>query len=326
MTDTIMMTPSETAAWLLARDNFLILTHKRPDGDTIGCAAALCRSLRALGKTAYVLYNEEATERYLPFLEEYWAPEDLPDPEHVITVDTASYTMFPENGAKYIGAVSLCIDHHRSNTLYAQATCLDAGLAACGELVFDILSALPGSVCARVAGCLYMAVSTDTGCFAFANTTADSLRTAAALIDAGAPHRELNRMLFRSKSRARVKIEGLINSGLSFHFGDTVCIATITNAMMAETGATEDDMADIAAIPGSVEDVNAGITIRELGGTDECKVSVRTSPSISAHDICKKFGGGGHAMAAGFSLDATVSEIKEKLLDVLRGVFPDATA
>jgi len=273
-----------------------------------------------------VLYNEEATERYMPFLEEYWAPDDLPEPEHVITVDTASYTMFPENGAKYFGAVSLCIDHHRSNTLYAQATCLDAGLASCGELVFDILRKLPGAVCARVAGCLYMAVSTDTGCFAFANTTADSLRTAAALIDAGAPYRELNRMLFRSKSRARVKIEGMINSGLEFYFDDVVCIATITNAMMDEAGATEDDMPDIAAIPGSVEGVNVGITIRELRGADGCKVSVRTAPTVSAHDICKKFGGGGHAMAAGFSLDATTSEIKEKLIAALRDVFPNTPA
>ena len=314
------MTISETAAWLGERDKFLILTHRRPDGDTIGCASALAQSLCEQGKTAYVLYNPEITPRYMQFVEEHWAPDGY-EPEHIIAVDTASQDMFPKNGDDYKNAVSLCIDHHQSNTFFAQHTCLDGRCASCGEIIYDILIMMYGSISGKCAASLYTALSTDTGCFAYANTTADTLRIASLAVEAGAPHRELNKLLFRTRTRSRVKAEAMINFGLEFHFGGAVAIATITRSMMEETGADEDDMDDIASIPGSVEGVVAGITIRELSGERDCKISVRTSPLVNANEICGRFGGGGHAMAAGATFEATVSEIKEALLDILGDFF-----
>ena len=311
----------ETAAWLKERDRFLIITHRRPDGDTIGCAGALAQGLRELGKTAYVLYNPETTQRYRRFVEDHWAPDGY-KPELTIAIDTASYDLFPKNGEEFVGAISLCIDHHPSNTYYADLTCLNETDASCGETIYEILIAMSGSVSAKSAECLYAALSTDTGCFAFANTTANTLRVAALLVDAGAPHRELNRLLFRTRSRGRIKIEGFIYSGIEFYFDGAVAISTITREMMQSAGADEDDVDDIASIPGSIGGVLAGITIRELTSERDCKVSVRTSPSVNAHAICEHFGGGGHPMAAGFSLEASVAEIKEALLAVLGGFLP----
>jgi len=311
-----MMTTAETAVWFRERDNFLILTHRRPDGDTIGCAGALAQGLREYGKTAYILYNPETTPRYAGFIENHLAP-DWYQAEHVITIDTASIELFPTNGAEYADSISLCIDHHPSNTLYAESTCLDATSASCGEIIYDILMALTGGISAESAGCLYTALSTDTGCFAFANTTSNTLRVASLLIDAGAPQRELNRLLFRTKTRSRVKIEGLINSGIEFYFDGAAAIAAITLEMMETTGAEEDDVDDIASIPGSIKGVLAGITIREMSSTRDCKVSVRTSPSVSAHAICARFGGGGHPMAGGFSVEKSIAEIKEDLIGAL---------
>lgn len=317
----MMLSIGETAVWFKERDRFLILTHRRPDGDTIGCAGALAQGLREFGKTAYVLSNPETTPRYLGFIEEYIAPDDYA-PEHVITIDTASVELFPKNGGAYAGSVSLSIDHHPSNTLYAGYTCLDEKNASCGEMIYEILIAMSGSISPRCAECLYTALSTDTGCFAFANTTAKTLRVAALLVEAGAPHRELNRLLFRTKTRGRIKIEGAIYSGLEFYFNGAVAIATITREMMENSGADEDDVDDIASIPGAIEDVLVGITIRELSSTRDCKVSVRSSPLVDAHAICAHFGGGGHPMAAGFSLNATVAEIKKALLESLGGFLP----
>ena len=319
-----MMTAIETSDWLKARDGFLILTHRRPDGDAVGCAGALAQGLREHGKQAYVLNNPETTPRYRRFVEDYIAPDGY-KPEFVITIDTASHDLFPKNGGEYIGAISLCIDHHPSNAHYAEYTCLDGSCASCGEIIYDILLSLNGSVSAISAEGLYVALSTDTGCFAFANTTANTLRVASLLVEAGAPQRELNRLLFRTKTHSRIKIEGLIFSGLEFYYGGAAAISTITRSMMEETGATEDDIDDISSIPGSIEGVLAGITIRELTSERDCKVSVRSGPLVNSHDICKRFGGGGHPMAAGFSLELSVFEIKESLLDVLAEFFPTLT-
>jgi len=316
-----MLSIEETVSWLKERDNYLILTHRRPDGDTVGCAGALAEGLQEFGKTAYILPNPEITPRYAPFMSDYLAPEGYAY-EHVIIVDTASTKLFPKDGDIFFDKVSLCIDHHPSNTFYAKYTYLDASAAACGEVIYDILALLNGKISQKSADGIYVAVSTDTGCFSFANTTANTLKVASLAIEAGASHVKLNRKLFRTKTRARVKIEGMIVDGMEFYFDDKVAIISISNEMMNTAGADEDDVDDIASLPGAVKGVLAGITIRELSSPNDCKVSVRTSPAVSANGIAARFGGGGHAMASGFSLDKSIPETKAAILNELKDFFP----
>ncbi len=311
----------ETARWLLARDNFLILTHLRPDGDTLGSAAALVRGLARAGKTAYILHNPEATPRYTTYVEKHWAPEDF-IPSFIISVDTASEGVFQINGKEYLDKVSLCIDHHPSNSGYAELCCLDTEKSSCGEIIYELLLELNGDIDAETATSLYVAVSTDTGCFVFANTNANTLRVASELVDAGAPIGELNRELFRKKAKSRILLEAMITSRMAFYYDGAVAIAIITRDMMKEAGAGENEMDDVAAIPGSIEEVVVGITIRELTSPTDCKVSVRTTPLVNANALSARFGGGGHAMAAGFSLQATAEETRDMLLDALSEVFP----
>lgn len=315
------MTIRETADWLKARDNFLVLTHLRPDGDTLGCAAGLVQGLGRAGKTAYILFNPEATPRYTTYVEKHWAPDGF-EPSYIISVDTASQGVFQVNAKDYLDRVTLCIDHHPSNAGYAEHRCLDASKASCGEIIYEILLAMGIIIDAEAATSLYVAVSTDTGCFQFANTTANTLRVAAALVDAGAPIGELNRELFRKKAKSRILLEAMITSGMEFYFDGAVAVATITRDMMDKAGASENEMDDVAAIPGSIEEVIVGVTIREMSGPKDCKVSVRTTPLVNASDLSARFGGGGHAMAGGFSLEATVQETKRRLLDALKDIFP----
>jgi phosphoesterase RecJ-like protein len=312
----VTITLSDTVNRIKESDYFLILTHLRPDGDTLGCAGGLAQGLRELGKTAYVLYNPEVTPRYAHLVEDYLASEDYA-PQCIIIVDTATLDLLQKNALEYADKITISIDHHASNTLFAQYTYLDAECASCGELVYDILMELSGSISATTAGHLYAALSTDTGCFTYANTTANVLETAARLIEAGAPHREMNKAFFRTKTRNRVKIEGAIFSDMEFWFDGTVAISVITRAMIEQSGVVEDDLDDIASLPGSVDGVVVGITIRELTSERDCKISVRTSPSVNASEICAFFGGGGHPMAAGASVNATIGEIKEKLKSIL---------
>jgi phosphoesterase RecJ-like protein len=254
-------------------------------------------------------------------VEKYWAPENF-TPSFVLSVDTASEGVFPVNGKTYLDRVSLCIDHHPSNSGYAENCCLDTEKASCGEIIYELLLELNGGIDAEAAASLYVAVSTDTGCFAFANTTANTHRVAAALIDAGAPAGELNRELFRKKAKSRLLLEAMITSGLEFYFDGAVAISTITADMMENAGASENEMDDVAAIPGAIEEVVVGITIREMSGPADCKVSVRTTPLVNANELSARFGGGGHAMAAGFTIKATTEQTKRGLLEALGDIFP----
>ena len=315
MQGTTRLTSRETASWLLERDDFLILTHRRPDGDTLGSAAGLCLGLRAIGKRAYLLENPETTGRYLEYVADTLAPADF-IPQTVIATDTADAGILQINAGSWADRVDLSIDHHASNTGYAAYFCLDASRAACGEVVYEVLMALSSTIGAEAANCLYVALSTDTGCFVYINVTADTLTTAGELIRAGADHRRVNKKLFRTKSRGRMALDGAMFSGLQYHYGGQVAVATITLDLMKKLGVTEGDLDDIATIPNQAEGVRVGIVVRELpeGG---CKVSVRSVRDVNANVICQQFGGGGHPMAAGCVVDMPAQAAAQALVQAV---------
>ena len=312
------MTAQQAAAFLQTHDNYLILTHVRPDGDTIGCAAGLCRALRQIGKTAHILYNPETTSLFSCYLEGLLAPEGW-EPTTVVSVDIAAKSLFPENALPYLPRVDLAIDHHPSQEFFAKETCLEAHRAACGELVYEIVKQFT-TVTAEIATPLYVAVSTDCGCFVYGNTTADTHRIAAELIDCGIPVAQLNKHHFRTKSFIRMRLESAIIAGMELHDQGTVAIAAISLQMMADLGATERDAEDIAALVGALEGVKTGVTIRELA-PGKCKLSVRTDPAdLNASHVCALLGGGGHAAASGATVMGSVDQAKAAVLDAIHRI------
>ena len=315
------MTIKEAAAWLGSHDRYLILTHKRPDGDTIGCAAALCRGLRGLGKTAHICPGTGETHLFTPYLEGLIAPEGF-QPETVVSVDIAARGLFTDTGKPWLERGSdLAIDHHHSQEFFAKETCLDDSRAACGEIIYEILQEL-GQVNAETALPLYVAVSTDTGCFQYGNTTADTHRVAAALMDTGLDVFPLNKRHFRTKTWARLQVERLIVERMHRYEDGKIAVAPVSLSLLDEAGATEEDMEDIAAFLGQIEGVETSITIRELadGG---CKLSVRTSGGLNATKVCAILGGGGHAAAAGCTVDVGLKEAEEQILAAIRQVERD---
>ena len=307
---------SETVKLFRTKDNFLLLKHKNPDGDTLGSAAALCSALRRAGKTAYLFPNAEMTEKYREFAEPYHAPAGF-EPSFTAAVDIAAETLLPSG---FSGKVDFCVDHHPSNTHYAPKSLIAPGKASCGEIVLQLIKALNGDVTAEEADLLYVAVSTDCGCFVYANTEADTLRAAAELLDCGADNRRLNVKLFRKVSRARMRIEGMIYSGMEFYRGGKISLAVITQQMLREAGATEEDLDDISGLSGRAEGAILCITIREQPG-GESRISLRSSPEVDCSEICAVFGGGGHAMAAGCTIQSSPERAKQMLLDVIDEVW-----
>lgn len=309
------MNCQQTARFLRERDNYLILTHKRPDGDTIGCAAGLLELLRGMGKTAWLLENRDATPLFHEYLEGRSAPADF-QPDTVVCVDVATAELLPPNAGPYLDRIDLAIDHHPSHTFFARESWLETDRAACGELVYELAVEL-GGLSQAVATPLYVAVSTDTGCFVYSNTSPNTHRVAADLMAAGAPYRRLNKKHFRTKTMARMRLEGLILQHLELYHDGTVAVAPISLEMMAQAQAGEQDAEDIAAFVGVIEGVRHSVTIRELR-PGECKISLRTaSDLLDASATCARLGGGGHRAAAGCTVHGSVGQAQQAILEAI---------
>ncbi len=313
------MTTREAAALLRGHNHILILTHRRPDGDTVGCGAALCVALRQLGKTAWMLYNPDITDTNGVYAQGLWAPEDFV-PEFVVAVDIAARSLFFPGSEQYIDRVDLAVDHHPSQEFFAAQTCLEADKAACGEIVYEICQEL-GEITPQVALPLYAAISTDTGCFVYANTTANTHRVAAALIDTGIDYFSVNKRHFRTKSRKRLALEADLLSHMEFFHEGKGVFMSVPLSLMEQIGATENDAEDLSTLANLVEGVDCGAVLRELK-PDVWKLSLRTGADgrVNATEACRLLGGGGHAMAAGATVEGTLPEVKEKILAAIDAV------
>ena len=312
-----MLTVAEAAALLRRFDRVLLLTHVRPDGDTVGSAAALCAGLRALGRTAFLLPNPGLTRTTAPYAAPYAAPDDFV-PDKVVSVDIADENLFPDNAAAYKGRVDLAIDHHPSFGAFGRENLVRPEAAACGEVVYDVLAAL-GPITPEMALPLYVAVSTDCGCFAYANTTAHTHAVAAALLSTGIDYRAVNKAFFRTKSRITMQLEAEMLRNAAFYDGDRVAVLSVPRSLMEKLNATESDAEDLSSLGGQIEGVDCAITMRELE-PGEWKVSLRTGPRVNATRAAALLGGGGHAAAAGCTLRAPFAEARRQVLEAVRQV------
>lgn len=305
------MTNHETVEFLRTHDHYLIINHCRPDGDAVGSAAALCLGLRGIGKQAVIWKNPQTTRRYFPFLEGL-ETETVPVDATLVSVDMATEGLLPLNGAQFAGKIELSIDHHVSNESYAKKTNVAPQCAACGELLLDILKEL-GPITHEMANALYLAISTDTGCMRYSNVTANTLYAVAELKSLGADVYPINKVMFSTKTIARLRLEAALVNSVEFYAGGLVGLCSMTNRLLDELGADANDTDDISGFARSIEGVEIAVMVQELreGGT---KISLRTGEDYNASEICKRLGGGGHRAAAGATVKGGVEEAKESVL------------
>lgn len=300
------LTRTETARFFAQRDGFVIVTHRRPDGDTIGSAAVLCRGLRQLGKRAYVLENPEITEKYIHLHQGLTKPAPE-DGDTVVSVDVASPNMLPDVFEYLKDKIALRIDHHSSATSFTPYELVDPDAAACGEIVYDVLCILGAALDVPMANALYTAVSTDTGCFRYANTTANTLTVAAACARVSSELFQINQALFDTNSLSRLRLQGWLVEHALFLQDGKIAICALPLEIERQMGLTEDDLENISGFPRSIAGVRIAATLRqEPSGL--IKMSVRAVPGYDASAICAKFGGGGHKGAAGANISLPMGE------------------
>lgn len=310
-----MITLESAAKTLLSKDKILILTHRSPDGDTIGSGYALAMALRKLGKSVKVDCTDPFPEKYSYFTDKLEKLEF--DEEFVVSVDIADTKLLGEKLSDYADKIDLCIDHHGSNTKYAKEYYVEVSAAAAAQVIAKLIRLMNVEFDKDIANAIYTGITTDTGCFRYTNVTAETHRIAADMIDCGAESGMINRLMFETKSRSRLEIERRVMDSIQFYLDGRCAIAYATIDMMKESGAVDNDMEGVSSLPRQIEGVMAGITLREKNN-GKFKVSVRTTDELDASAICANFGGGGHKAAAGCMITGTLNEAIEQIIEVVR--------
>ena len=315
------MTAHEIAKILKEQDNILLLCHIRPDGDTLGSAYALKYALQAKGKTVDVSVADVIPPR-LAFIGELEADDRTPDVEnaYICAVDVAQRNML---GANAEHNIDMKIDHHERSEIFAPVCLIEPKAAACGEIIYEVIKELEKMDAAKLtkasATALFTALSSDTGCFKYSNVTAKTMRIAADLIDAGADNYDVNHRLFEVKTAGELAAKRLMLNETEYLLDGRVGILVITADFRKNSGADDDDIGSVVSDIREVKGIDLAITLKQdLNDLTKFKISMRSSLKVNASDLCALFGGGGHARAAGASLNAdSPNEAKQKVLDAV---------
>ncbi len=306
----------EVAEFLCANDKFLILCHASPDGDTVGSAHALCHALHKSGKKARVECADEIPARY-----DYMTkPVEMQsfEPDVIVAVDVADTKLLGAFNDVYGDKIDLSVDHHASNKHFAKMNCVNPNAGANCENVAEVIDGIGIEIDKVIADNLYTGIITDTGCFKYQNTTPKTHIIAARLIECGADYYNINRIMFDTKSLARLQVERQAIDSVEMYFDGKCAVMSVTADMQTKT--TPDELEGITPLPRQIEGVLVGITIREKAA-GKYKCSVRTHEPIDASAICALLGGGGHNRAAGCEILGTLDEAKKKMVAAAKTVM-----
>lgn len=304
----------DTIKFLKKNDNYIILTHMSPDGDTLGAGYALYYGLKQLGKQAEVVCPDVIPQDYAYFLCE--TDHVACDGATIVAVDIADRRLLGSLES-FGDDVDLNIDHHISNTRYAKALYLDEKASATCEIVYEILLGLKVKLNDAIAQALYTGISTDTGCFKYSCVTAKTHKIAAELYEYNIKADVINKIMFDTKSKDLLSLERMVLDTAEYHFDDKCMIVTVTADMLRKTGCKGTQLEGITNISRSVDGVIAGITIKQTDD-DTYKASVRTYEPLNASQICITLGGGGHKNAAAAILKGTLDDVKAKILNAVK--------
>lgn len=312
------------ASVLLDAKKIALIIHVNPDSDCVGSAAALALTLRNMGKKADIFCDSDIPNR-LSFLvkdKELFGPLDSVY-DVCLCVDVAENYMM----GKYYGSlfkrtgITCCIDHHGTNSGYAEYNYIDPEASAAGEILYFFIKDYLGQpLTFDSAACLYAAIAGDTGSFRYSNTTCRTHRVAGELIGYGIDNAKIMRLMFEQKTAEQLKLNAEVISGLEFFENGKICVATVDEAMLCKYGINFGEADDIASIPRQITGVEVGVYIKVKGDSD-CKLSLRSNEYVDVAEIAKNLGGGGHIRAAGVTLNMTKDDAKRTVLEEIKKVI-----
>ena len=306
---------------LRAHDRFLVVTHENPDGDALGSLLATAIALRQLGKDAVMYLGVGArVPREYHFMRLDGLARELPgdaDERVLVAVDCAKADRIGPDPAPVERAMSVVnIDHHHDNTRFGDVNLIVADASSTGEVLRDVFRELGVELTPEIAEPLYIALVTDTGRFQYANTTPKSLRLAAELVEAGADVHAVFQEVYESVEFAKLKLLARALERATVLEGGRIVVSHLLRTDFADVGAAEPYSEGIIDYLRAVEGSELAVLIREPPRDEgpTRRVSLRASvDELDVSAIARLFGGGGHRQAAGFSSEASVDEIIERI-------------
>lgn len=305
-----------TACFLLENDNYLVVCHACPDGDTVGSAAALVMLLRKKGKTAWAYCPDTIPEKLLSFAGKDIFVCELPSYSTCISVDVATPAMLGKDKDTF-GVFDLSIDHHKVNNIPCERLLLKDNFISNSEIIASLYDQLSVGIDHISAISLYAGISSDSGGFRYSNTRPETMRLAARLMETGIDFAAINRALFDQMTPAVLALMKAAYESVELFYDGKLAVVTISEEAYEKSGADDTDFDEIKSIPRRICGVEVSAMIRPKDGKSQ--VSMRSNEYFNVAEFCRGMGGGGHERAAAFRIAATPDEAKNILVKALEG-------
>ena len=300
-----------------SRSSFLLTSHARPDGDSIGSQLAMAAALRRLGKTVRIVNRDRPPEPFysLPGMDRIDVATRVEGHDDALIVMECSDLARP--GVEGLeGRFTINIDHHPGNTMYGAVNWFDETAAACAELVADLIDALDVAWDAEIASHIYLAILTDTGSFRHSTITARTFDACRRVAEAGVDPAAIARLVYEQSTIGKLKLIGALLDAMEVSAEGRLAILSLDDELMARTGATSYDTDGVINMPLMASAVRAVALVRaEADGL--VRVSLRSKGDLDVRLVAAQFGGGGHRNASGFTVTGDPALVRRQLSDHL---------
>jgi bifunctional oligoribonuclease and PAP phosphatase NrnA len=297
------------------RRRFLITSHARPDGDSIGSQLAMAFALDALGKSVRIVNADAAPEHYQDFPGmnriEISPRVEKADVDAVIVMECSDLTRTGVTGFENEFIVN--IDHHAGNKMYGALNWHDESAAACGEMVFDVIGALGVPFTQEIATHIYLALLTDTGSFHHSNITPRTFDICRQCVEAGVNPAVMARRVFDSNSFGKLKLIGALLDRMELVDDGRLAVLYLDDQMLAATGSTNNDTEGLINLPLTAREIQA-VVFFKMNDNHELRVSMRSKYDVDVRRVASQFGGGGHKNAAGFTIPGPLDDVRQGII------------
>ena len=298
---------------LLHGNSFLLTSHARPDGDSLGSQLALAGALRQLGKQVRIINSDPAPALYafLPDASTIEIAASVEDPfDAVVVLECA--TLSRPGVAGLEGRLLINIDHHAGNAMYGDINWHDTSACACAEMVFELIEALGARLTPAIATHVYVAILTDTGSFRHANITARTFEICRRVAETGIDAAGMAAQVYNNSSLGRVRLTGMLLDQMKLEHDQRIAVLAMNDAMLADADCDPDDLEGIVNLPLAARAVRAVVFFKE---TDEgLRVSLRSKDVVDVRQVAVSFGGGGHPNASGFTVEHPTPETRAEII------------
>ena len=299
-------------------NNICIIGHVAPDGDCIGSVMALYEFINATyDKNVYVGFDGKIPYNLVKYVKDELILSDFEDKNFDLTVvldcsdkeRLGKYECIIDNSYK-----TICIDHHKTNTRFADFNIIDPNISSTGELLFHILKNGNKKINLKMAEYIYIAIITDTGKFSYSSTSRETHNVASELMDIGVDISKIDNEIYNSKPFNIVKAYIQCISNIDFYYNHQLGIAKITDDIIKNNGIDMNDIEGVVEFIREVNEIEVSCVLKEYD-KDETKVSLRSKKYIDVAEISKKYGGGGHKNAAGFQINKGLSDVENLIVE-----------